>query len=225
MSDIINVAIVDDDPFYRELLKAQLAPYKNIRIVIEVSNGKELIVYLRKHKIHIVLLDLYMPVMDGTATIKYLTKYYRDIKTIILTLHTDKLKSYDLIINKAWGLLHKNKEIDKVADAIYTVHKGVYYIEGSWDLSKILKEKKIETNKKVKEKSILLNGIKFSKREEEVLKLICKQYTAKEISDKLCISTKTVDGHRDSMLQKTNSKNIIGLIFYLIDTGLIKRFR
>ncbi len=223
MTDIINVAIVDDDPFYRELLKAQLVRHENIRIIIEASHGKELIVLLRKHKIDVALLDLDMPIMDGITTIKYLTKHYRDIKTVILTLHTDTLKSYDLIINKAKGFLHKNREIDKVSDAIYTVHKGSYYIEGSWDLSKILVEKKKEEAKKTKEKSTLLTKIKFSAREIDVLKLMLKDYTPKEISGTLFISTKTVYAHKQSMLQKADCKSLVSLASYVYENGIIKR--
>ncbi len=229
MTDIIYVAIVDDDPFYREILKAQLVQYKNIRIVIEASDGNELIVLLRKHKIDIVLLDLDMPVMDGIETIKYLTKHYRDIKSIILTLHSDTLKSYDLIINKARGFLHKNREIDKVSDAIYAVHKGIYYIEGSWDLSKILEGKKKnerknnEAIKKTKDKFEQPTAVKFSTREIDVLKLILKDYTPKEISNTLFISTKTVYTHQKSMLQKADCKSLVSLVSYVYENEIIKR--
>jgi len=226
MTDIINVAIVDDDPIYRAILKAQFKRHSKIQIIFEASNGKELISLLRKHKIDIVLLDLNMPVMDGTETLKYLTKFYRGLKTIILTVHTNKLQSYDLIINKAWGFLHKNKEIDKIADSIYTVYNGVYYIGGSWDLPQILiEEKQSAEPKKIKVKSIIKATAIFSPREMQILKLIYNQYTTKEISEKLYISMKTVDWHRDSMLQKTGSKNIVGLIRYVIFTDIFRKVK
>jgi two-component system response regulator DegU len=214
MKRLIKLAIVDDNVFFRKSLANLIGSCKDFEIIIEASDGKELIHALEKQKPDVVLLDLEMPGMNGIKTTHYLSKHHPDIKNLILTMHNDEKLSHHLIEKGANGFLLKDADLNKLIDAIYTVSKHEYYFAG-WDLQRIIAAKKI------KKKRMLVKGTQFTGRELEVIDLICQQYTNKEISDRLFISMRTVDGHRDSILQKAQARNAVGLVMYAIRNGLI----
>jgi len=216
MNEPIRLAIVDDDEFFRGALKGYIKQYPDLKVVIEAPNGKKLIDDIEKEEqeLDVILMDLEMPVMDGTATTQYLSLNYPNIKILILTIHNDEGISNHLIKNGANGFLSKESEMDKVVDAIRIIYKYKYYFT-DWDL------KKIVATKKSKYKATLINRIKISKRELEVINLIFAGYTNKEISTKLFISSRTVEAHRDKVLQKTNSRNIAQFALYAMQHNLI----
>lgn len=218
MQHLIKLAVVDDSLFYRQALIKSLEKNKDLKIIIEALNGKDLINAIEHKKLEpdIILLDLEMPVMDGVKTTEYLSRHHPDIKILILTQHNDEGISQELIKKGANGFLFKKNGLEKIVDAIYSVAKYQYYFAG-WNLQKIV------TAKNNVRKRLYKNKVQFSKRELEIMELICQQYTNKEISDKLYISTRTVDGHRDKLLQKTNSYNSVGLAMYAMQNGLITK--
>jgi two-component system response regulator DegU len=214
MDKVIKLAVVEDDDFYRANIAGHLQSYKDLKIIINVSNGKQLIHTLeeKEEKPNVILMDYEMPVMDGTATTQYLSANYPDIKILILTVHNDEGISNHLIKNGANGFLLKENGLDKVVDAIRIVHKHTYYFSG-WDLKKIIATKKIKTVSQTK--------ITFSEREIDVIRLMFEGYTNKEISTKLFLSTRTIETHKERLFQKTNSRNIAQFTFYLVQHNLI----
>ncbi len=216
MDKVIKLAIVDDDDISKRIIGIHLKNAKNIKIILEASNGKELqdALALKKQKPDVILMDLEMPVMDGIETTEYLDKQYPDIKILILTVHDDEKISNHLIEKGANGFLTKHADMNILVKAITTVYESGYYFEG-WDLKKIVNLKKIRN--KVNSKSKVI----FSKRELEIIKLLLQGYTNKEISTKLNISTRTVEVHRDNVLKKTNSRNIAHFAVYAVQHGLI----
>jgi len=215
MNELIKLAIVDDDVVFRSVFSIFLRKIENVEVVLNFSNGKELITALasEKRKPDVILLDLQMPVMDGIETTEYLDKHYPDIKILILTVHNDEKISNYLIEKGANGFLKKDGDMNKIMKAINSVYECKYYFE-DWDLKKIVNLNKIKN--KVKSKS----KIKFSKRELEIIKLLFQGYTNKEISTKLHISTRTVEVHRDKVLKKTNSRNIAHFATFAIQNEL-----
>lgn len=211
MKQKIKIAIVDDSSFFRVGLKNLIQNQNNFEIIIESSNGKELIAALdgAKQMPDIILLDLEMPVMDGIKTAKYLSKHFPEIKILILTIHHD-YRIIRHLLDKVNGFLKKDKNIDVVFDAINVIYKYDFYFAG-------LDFKKIITNSK----PISASKIHFTKRELEILKLICQQYTNQKISEKLFISIRTVHGHRENIFKKTNTKNATGLAIYAVKHNLI----
>lgn len=213
----IKLAIVDDNEFFRQGLVEIINSVKNLKVVIEVSNGKELIQALKNHKPNVVLLDLKMPVMDGIKTTEYLSKNCADVKILILTVSNDDVVLHDLIEKGANGFLKKGSDMENITDAIYTVMKHKYYFSGH-DL------KAIVAATQDSDRTSVLDKVNLTKRELEVLKLICRQFTNKEISDKLFISMRTVHGHRNKILRKTKAGNTVGLVTFAIKHGLIKNY-
>ncbi len=211
MDKVIKLAIVDDSDFFRKGLVSLLQANNNFQIIIESSNGQELIDVLKsgKHEPDIILLDLEMPVMGGTEAAQYLSKHYPKIKILVLTIHNEESIVRNLI-TKVNGFLAKDKSIDKVIDAVNVVHQHDFYFAGL-DFKKIMADKKPAS----------VSEIDFTKRELEVFKLICQQYTNKKISDKLFISIRTVHGHRTKILKKTKTRNAAELILYAMKHNLI----
>ena len=215
MSELVHLAIVDDDEYFRKGLVSFVNAQKDFHVLIEASNGKELIKALEFKKPQIVLLDLEMPVMNGYKTTSYLSKYHHDIKILILTSHDDNGTSHELIKSGANGFLQKSFDLYKLQEAIYAIHQHEYYFAG-WCLKDILNSRNTES------KTIISPKITFSKRELEIIELISLEYTNKEISARLNLSTRTIDAHRDRILEKAKVRNTAGLVVFAAQCGIIK---
>lgn len=215
MSEIIKLALVDDDAFFVEVMKGHIKRYKDMEILIYASNGRQFIdtVETNKLKLDVVLLDLDMPDIDGMETMQYLTINHPNTKILIHTVHDDDAIFSYLIKNGAHGFLSKESDIDKVIDAIRIVYKYKYFAD--WDLKKTVASKK--TNAKKTDN----NKVHFSSRQIEIISLLFAGYTNKEISTKLFLSTRTVEDHRKNVLEKTNSRNIAQFALYVIQHNLI----
>lgn len=211
----IKLAVVDDQLLFRRGIISLIREFEEIDVVIEAGNGKELIEAIKKRKPHIVLLDLQMPVMDGIETTAYLSEKYPDIKILILTMHDDDEFILHLIEKGANGFLLKNNSIDIVIDAIYSIVDNGYYFNDRISKTMI---KGLVRSKKIKP---VFQSVSLSDREIEVIMLICKEYTNKEISERLCISIRTVENHRDKILEKTGARNTAGIVMFALKNNLL----
>ncbi|CAN5905082.1 response regulator transcription factor [soil metagenome] len=215
MKKSIKLAVVDDQHLFRKGLISLIKEFEEIDIVIEASNGNELVEKLKTRKPAVVLLDLEMPVMDGIETTEYLQRKYPEIKILILTMHNEEAIILHLLEKGAHGFLLKDQPIETLVDAIYAVIENGYYFNDN--ISKVMVKGLVRTNK-IKPN---FHEARLSEREIEVIKLICKEYTNKEIADKLFISVRTVDGHREKILQKTKAKNAVGIVMYAFKNNLL----
>jgi len=216
----INIAIADDEELFRKGIRFLLEREVHFNISFEAENGKKLIGFLSttKEVPDIILMDLKMPEMNGVQTTKFIHKAYPDIKIIALTSYGGKSFITNMIDVGASSYLLKNTSPKMVIHTINKVfEKGFYYDE---KVLKIIHENiNSSSGKRIKndlEKHLL------SKREIEILELICDQYSTSEIADKLFISKRTVEGHRTNLLLKTQSKNVAGLVIYGIQQRLIE---
>ncbi len=212
---MIKVAITEDQLLFRKGFVQLIDSFKNMRVEIEVSNGRELLEALRKDSVDLVILDVNMPVMGGLDSIKILKKEYPSVKVIFLTVFEDEAIIAKLIEAGANAYLGKNSELNEVEITIRKVMENDYYFS----------EKAINAmhsklqNKKKTESNPLLASI--TKREREILQLICKEYTSEEISRKLFITESTVNGHRNNLLLKLNCKNTAGLVMFSVKNGIL----
>jgi two-component system, NarL family, response regulator DegU len=216
MKKEIKLAIVDDQHLFRKGIVSLIREEEGINVVLEASNGKELIDQLETIMPDIVLLDLEMPVMDGIFTTEVLHKKYPEIRVIILTMHNEDEFIIHLIEKGASGFLLKNHDIETVIDAIYAVsHTGFYFNE---HISKAMVKGLIQ-NQKI---NPTFNRVNFSEREIEIIRLLCKEYTSKEIADEMYVSIRTVEGHKDRIMHKIGARNSIGIVMYAVKNNLIK---
>ncbi|WP_040280441.1 response regulator transcription factor [Psychroserpens damuponensis] len=219
MDTKITLAIADDELLFRQGLMSILSKEKNLEIIFDAEDGNDLMAQLRATKQipEIVITDLKMPGLNGVETTKLIRKEFPDIKIIALTSYFSKPFIINMISIGAVAYLAKNSTpklmlttINEVAD------KGFYY---DTQVMKFIHEGLLNTNDQAKKSNF--DTTYFTKREKEVLELICQQFTTNEIGEKLFISPRTVDGHRNNLLLKTESKNLAGLVVYAIQNKIV----
>ena len=216
----INIVIADDEQLFRSGIKFLLERETNFNVIFEAENGKELINFITNSEEFpdVILMDLKMPEMNGVEATKMIHKTHPDIKIIALTSYGGKSFITNMIDVGASSYLLKNTSPKMVVHTINEVfEKGFYYDE---KVLSIIHENIISsTGKRIKSD---LDKKLLSNREIDVLELICEQYTTSEIGEKLFISPRTVEGHRNNLLLKTQSKNVAGLVIYGIQKKLIE---
>lgn len=214
----INITLVDDHILFREGFKFLLTQINSINIVGEASNGEEFLSLLETGELpDIVLLDINMPGMNGIEACKKATEKYPEIKIIALTMNDEQEYYFQMIQSGARGFVLKSAGTDVLEKAINEVLNG-----GSFFPEDILRKIifKFGTEDSVENKSS--NIFDLTKREKEVLALLCQGYTNAEIAEKLFLSPKTVEGHRSNLLSKTGTKNSAHLVMVAIQNGVIK---
>ena len=217
---IIKIAIADDEALFRAGISFILTRVKNFEIVFEAENGSDLLDKLKTapNKPDVILMDLKMPLLNGVESTKILQKEYPEIKVIAVTSYDGKSFITNMIDVGASSYLLKNTSPKVVVHTINEVFVKGFYYDGR--VLKIIHENLLSAKSK-RIKSDLDNNL-LTKREKEILELICNQYTTNEIADKLFISPRTVEGHRNNLLLKTESKNVAGLVIYGIQKKLIE---
>ena len=211
----INVIITDDHKLFRKGIIALLEDFDFIGETREASNGAELLDLLAKIKTlpDVILLDLTMPVMDGVEAHKKISKLYPEIKVIILTMEDDEQYILHLISEGVNGYLLKNADPDEMERAILkVVEKGFYFSE---NISTLVVKGMVK-----KDMSEALPNLDFNERELQILELICKEFTAGEIAEKLNLSVRTVEGYRQKIIEKAGVKNVAGLVIFAVKNNL-----
>ncbi|WP_368389407.1 MULTISPECIES: response regulator [Flavobacteriaceae] len=215
----IKIALADDELLFLQGLKAILGNEENINILFDAEDGEDLVQQLRETKNlpDIVITDLKMPNLNGVEVTKIIHKEFPNIKVIALTSYFSKPFILNMISIGAVAYLAKNSTPALMIKTIQEVYeKGFYYDE---QVMKFVHHS--ITNPKDKNTKSTFDSSYFTKREIEVLDLICKQFTTNDIGEKLFISPRTVEGHRNNLLLKTESKNVAGLVIYALKNKLV----
>lgn len=211
----LRIGITDDHALFRKSLKFLINSFDNMQVKLEAQNGIELLDTLKTKSIDVLLLDLQMPKMNGFETCKKLNDLYPEIKILVLT-HLEKQETIRKVLNlNIQGYFTKNTEPQELKNAILKLSNNGFYFEKN--LTSIIDFINNNSGTKLKKEDLNL----FSKREMEVLKLTIEELTGMEIADKLCISPKTVEQHKRNLMDKTNSKNFIGVIIFAIVHDLV----
>lgn len=213
----LKVLVVDDHPLYRKGIKRILNNISFISMCDEADNGHEALQLLEKVKYDIVLLDLQMPVMDGVETASRILKEFKGTKIIILTMSDSKRQMIELLEMGVIGYVLKSTDELELTDAILNVSEGVQYltkeVDDAWTQflgNKIKFEKSFQKNEK----------IELSDREREIIVMICKQNSTQEIADALSISINTVKSHRNNIMKKLDTDNVVGVAIYAVRAGI-----
>lgn len=206
----LKILILDDHKVFSESLKLVLETHDFE--VMNVTNPKMALSLIKTQKIDILISDIEMPEMNGVDFIKLIKEdspnIEREPKIIVLTTYKKINLFKKLIALGIEAYLSKNVTHIELLSVINKVISGEKYYEASI-YSEYLKSNKNSSD------------IEFTARELDVLKLIMEEKTTAEIAEELGISNYTVEGHRKNLLQKTNSKNVVGLIKYTLVNNLI----
>lgn len=212
---MIKVILVDDHKMFREGLKFALSQMKGVEVIGEASDGRQFLDVVKKKKPDVVLMDISMPKMDGIEATQSALQLDPDIKIITLSMFSDPEYYQKMVAAGTKGFLVKETGIDELKQAIEIVAGG-----GTYFSQKLLQNIIVNISNPVV-KSSRSKVVELTRREEEVLELICKGYSNKEIADSLFISQKTVEGHKSNLMDKTNTKSAINLMLFALKHQLI----
>ncbi len=215
---MINIILADDHNIVRASLKALIEKYEGIKVIAEVSDGLAVLDLLEKGiEADIVLSDIIMPKLDGIAltnTIK--TKGY-PVKVVVLSILDDEKYASNAFTSGAFAYLSKDIEEDELLFCLQHVMKGKRYLSSDLCIS-ILERFNNQLNMLAQNMS---NGINFTEREINVLKLIAEGLTNQEIADKLYLSRRTVESQREALISKTGTKNSASLVRFAMRNGYV----
>ncbi|WP_276360124.1 response regulator transcription factor [Daejeonella sp. H1SJ63] len=206
-----KLIIADDHQLLIEGLISILSELNDLEILDPVNNGIQLINSLTLTPANIVLLDLNMPKLDGIKTLAVLRRDFPNLKVVILTNYDQPQLIEEIKKLGAHGYLLKNSPSYILKDAIAKVLKGELYFDDS-----VLSEK----DNSPYFIDDFMKKYQLTKREVEIIKMIAKELTSKEIGESLFISEFTVSTHRRNIMKKLNSKNVAGLLKFARQHGL-----
>ncbi len=216
---MIHLALADDEALFRKGMKLLLEDYEGISVVLEAQDGEQLLQQLRQATTlpDVLLLDMKMPNLNGVETAKVLQENFSSIKIIVLSTYFSKAFIVNMIELGAGAYLPKNATPDEVVATIREVYNNGFSYNQA--VLEVIRDNMLQ---KSKPKMPLSFGVEITSREKEILQLICEEYTTGEIAEKLFISPRTVDGHRNNLLEKLGCKNVAGLVVYAIQHQLVK---
>ena len=213
----IHIILTEDHQILRDGVKSLIAS-ENIKISGEASTGAELWKLLEGEKPDIILMDISLPDTSGIELTRLLSERFPEIKVLILSMYTDESFINQAIKSGAKGYLHKNTTREEMLIAIDTVYSGNDFY--SDNISKIILKSYIE-KAKLNAEDVLNPHEILSKREIEILTMFAEGFINKEIADKLFISIRTVESHKNHIMQKLNLKTQVELVKYAIRHNLI----
>lgn len=209
----IRVLIVDDHQMFLDGLKMLLSGLDFLDLAGEANDGAAALNYLRQHEVDLLITDYNMPGMSGLELTEAVKAEFPDVKVLVLTMYNDRSIIEAILMAEADGYILKRTGREELTRAIRTIHDhGTFY---SNEVMAIMMDNIRREKKTVPQQEAL------SPREEEVLQLICQEFSSTEIAEKLFISKHTVDSHRKSIIQKTQAKSIVGLIKYAIVNDIV----
>ena len=212
---MIRLFIVDDHTVLREGLRLMLDQEPGFTVVGEAANGQELLDQLPTIPADVVLLDLHMPVLGGLATAERLRAEYPDLRILMLSMVEEPLSIQHALAAGAHGYLLKNAVKEEVVMGLRTVLAGRPYLSADIGLA-LLARMTSPAPAAAPSASITL-----TRREQEILQLVAEGLTTAQIADQLFTSKRTVETHRQNVLEKTGCKNTAALISYASAQGLL----
>ena len=215
----IRLSVVDDQQLVREGFISLLAKSALFDVVTEFNDGEDFVNYYKTHtteKPDIVLLDYSMPRLDGLSVCKWLQKTNSTIKPVILSLFNDDMLIQLFVQHGARAFLAKTSTTNELVTALKEVYCNNFYFN-DYITNKML----IELVQQKKIKPTFKKGVSLTHREKEIAVLICKEFSYKEIAEKLTLSLRTVESHKTNILEKIGANKVTGLVVYATKKGWI----
>jgi len=216
---MIKVAIVDEHPVVCHALKAMLEDADDIEIIYTCSRFDDLLIELNKKNINVLMMVLYKPDPLDLINVKILTDRFPNVKILILTMFRKEEFILKLIKSGAKGHVSRDTDRPEILEAIYTLRNG--YEFNAKTITNILLSSYLNDNK-INGKGKESNQKDLSNRELEVLKLFAEGYSNHEIADKLFISVRTVETHKNNIMKKVNTKTTVDLVKFAIKNNIIE---
>ena len=207
-----KVYIADDHTLFRKAMVNLLQTFDGVSEVKDAENGKELLTLMKYEVPDIAIVDLQMPVMDGADTCEHIIDKFPGVKIIILTMHDSDKYVLHMMELGVHAFLLKNTEPDELEKAIYAVLEKDFY-HNEWVVSIM--------RKNVRSQRPNFTNDELTDREKQIVQLVCKELSSKQIADKLSVSERTIENHRAAIMKKLSVKNTIGLVHYAYQSGIM----
>ncbi len=209
---MIRILIADDHGMFIKGLKMILSTYNNMKVIGLANNGKEVLEFLKKEEVDVIMMDINMPEMNGYEATLAATKLYPTINVIAFSMLVSASSVMNMLEAGAKGYLAKNADEEELIQAIHTVYGDEYFVTKEYS-DVLLNFKKGRNKLDVKKMESRL----LSKRETEILQMIINGDTNYDIAEKLFLSNRTVDTHRKNILAKLNQKNTASLVNFAFE--------
>ncbi len=208
---LIRVLLADDHTLVRAGLRALLDAMPDVKVVAEASDGREAARLAELHKPSIALLDISMPVMTGLLALREIRVSSPDTRVVLLSMYNETEYVTEAIRSGAAGYLIKDAAVGELAQAIAAVQRGDTYLSPS--VSRKLAEAFVNRTEPAE--------ASLTARQTEVLRLVARGQSSKEIARKLDLSIKTVETHRSQIMDRLNIRDLAGLVRYAIRNQII----
>jgi DNA-binding NarL/FixJ family response regulator len=213
---MIRVILADDHAVVRAGLKAVLSTAKDIEVIGEAKNGNEAVALAERFKPDIVVMDLSMPDLDGTAATKQIVEKQIPTKVLVLTMHAEEDYLVPLMEAGAAGYLVKSAADRELVDAVRAIAHGDVYVRPN--AARVLAK---NLTKKDPEKVNRERFDKLTQREQDVLRLVAQGFSAPEIGERLYISPKTVDTYKQRIHEKLGLAHRSDYVQFALKLGLL----
>jgi two-component system nitrate/nitrite response regulator NarL len=212
----IRLLLVDDHPVVRRGMRSCLEGIRHVEVVDEAVDGKEAMEKVKALTPDIVLMDIDMPVMNGLEATKLLREEFPETRVLILSIHTNKEYVLQIIRSGAQGYVLKDASPADLVRAIESVDSGEPFF--SPDISQIV------LNQYLEEAGADAAGdtVKLTTRERQVLAMIAGGQSNKEMANELNVGVRTIETHRERVMNKLNIHSVAGLTKYAITNGIVK---
>lgn len=217
---MIKIILAEDHLVVRNGIKLLLDAERNLSVIFEGSQGEDVMGYLQTGEVPDMLItDMHMEGMDGLALIEQIHAAYPSIRILVLSMVDDLSLVLEAFHAGASGYLLKNTGLHELLFAVQHVASGMSYIcaELSVKLLDISGQARLNGSKSVQTALLKI----CSERELEILALIADGFTNQQIAEQLFLSKRTIEGHRQHLLEKTGSKNTASLIKFAVKHGLV----
>ena len=213
----ISIVIADDHSFFREGLVKVLNMTGMVQILGEASNGQELVDLAQTLDPDLLIVDIGMPILNGIDAVKKIHELGIRARVIALSMHSEDAIIIKMLEAGAMGYLDKNTSMEELFEAIdsVVVHNRVYFPAST--NAHMLDLLSTSTYKPFPDEALV-----FTDRELEVIKLVCLEFSNKEIANQLQLSQRTIETHRARIMERMNVKSVAGLVAYAYSNGLIK---
>ena len=207
----IRIVLADDHEIFRDGFRVMLKKQPSVELVGEAPDGEELIKLVEELQPDVVVTDIKMPKLDGIQATKILTKRFKDIGVVSLSMFDEENLIIDMLEAGAKGYLLKNAHKDEIIAAIQAVFQDqTYYCNNtSRKLTRMIAESSFNPNRRPVDPD-------FSERELKVIRFICQEFSNKEIALQLNLSVRTIEGYREKIQDKISARNTAGIVVYAI---------
>lgn len=213
---MIHILLVDDHKMFTEGLTSLLSSESEFKVIGEAQSKNQVATLLQEHTVNVVLLDINLGKESGLDICKYICDEHPSVRVIAISMYSEESFITKMLKNGASGYILKNTGREELLKAIRIVHEG-----GTYQSAEVMN---VIVNglsrQKQQEKNIY--QLRFTRREKEILDLIAKGLTTREIANELFISEKTVETHRSNLLAKFDVKNVVSLLKMAMEYGYVK---